>query len=577
MQYDHSIYSREDLHHDANRIFREGEKALKNADMDKPVKVFGLFEVDAGLAAYATMGYNIVSDRLSGMVGKHSYDLTSKLLSPHASPNTTLKAAALATTGVNVVLKTGGYVMPVFNDIKVQREERVKLARRVATVLDEEVGSHSVRALRTAAKENTVLKAHLLRMGKVNSVTNWNNLIDLGVNAAPNLALDSKRTQAMFKGEHPRDFDNRMELQARRPVTHDTSAGSEMKEMGKLFMQGGTGAITDRIKKSNLHKLQKNLRPYTALDMILTLDEQMQGNPKARNFQVPGKRGEAYPLEEYLARTVIHHYAEMADLSNDFSEVREALHEELAKAVKPLADALRHGELSAMELVQLIGEEKIVQKGGRVIASPDDVADLIGAHGDQAINRSHETPHEHYARASYNREELKKALHALDKEEQRALASLFSPEVQQDAGMKKSEIKANEAANSAEHDSDRDLAELVLGTAAQGMSSLKAQGAAEKEIAEVEKASDAIARHGAKAVHGLRSSANNPNGIEHALANIAVPQIVSDKAYLGTVRSAGRELLARRDQETEDTGRPSHRERLQHERATHGFNTESFR
>lgn len=546
---DDSLYDRDEAHKSAKALFRDGARALERADLDKPVKMFGLFEVDAGLAAYATMAYNIGSDYASRILGKSTYDLTKRFASPHMSANNALKTAALTTTALNVVLKSGGYFMPIIKSVREEREERSQLARRVAVVLDEEVGKHSVSALNTVAKDNTILKAHVVRLDKKHSVSKWNNLVDLVVNAGPNLALNYRQAKGMWVDQkHPNDIAAELERQkkidSRRQKYSEVSAGGELKEMGKLFMQGGTGAITDRIKKSNIHKLNKTLRPYSALEMILTLDEQFQGNPKARSYQIPGKRGESYALEEYIARIAIHHFAEMADISTEHSEIREALHEELAQAVKPIADAMRKGDLETMELIRLIGEGKLVQKGGRVIASPEEIKELIGSQSAQGGHHYHQTPKDHYAKAAYNREEFKKALHSLDGDQQRVFACLFSNEVLEDAGVKPAQIKAWREATAAERGADKYLAAEVLGVSADDAATMKHEGgASSKEVAALEQGSRKIEKLGLDAVHDLRGSATNPHGIEQAVANVAVAKILGDKAYFGTMLSKGEQRL----------------------------------
>lgn len=542
-----SLYDRDKAHESARALFRDGGRALQNADLDKPVKMFGLFEVDAGLAAYATMGYNVGSDYLSRAVAPRTYELTKKYAAPHMSQSGALKAAALATTAMNVVLKSGGYFTPMITSIQESREERSKLARRIAPILDEEVGKHSAGALKAVAKENTVLKAHMVRMSKQHGVRTMNNFVDLLVNAGPNLALNFNEAKGMWNGKSPKEIRKELAQQklttAANEAIAEPSAGNELREMGKLFMQGGTGAFTDRFKKSNLHKLNKTLRPYSSLEMILTLDEQFKGNPKSRSYQVPGKRGESYPLEEYIARIAIHNSMEMADISTEHSEIREALHDELAKSVKPIAEALRKGDLEPIELVRILGEGKLVQKGGRVIASPEDVHEMIGDKSAQGVNR-HQTVEEHYANAAYSREEFKKALHALDGDEQRIFASLFSDAVLEDAGIKPTKIKEWRETTAARRDADQHLAEGALGAAGDGHSAAQEGVASKKELAMLKSGAHKIEQHGVQAVHDLRSSATNPHGIEQAVANVAVAKVLGNKSSYVEMLNKGRALLA---------------------------------
>ncbi len=558
-EHNDSLYDRDAAQQSAKALFRDGGRALENADLDKPVKMFGLFNVDAGLAAYATMGYNVASDYATRVLAPKTYDLTQRFASGHMSSNNALKTAALTTTAMNVVLKSGGFFTPIINTVKEGREERTKLARRVSPVLDEVVGKHSVGALNSAAKENTLLKAHLTRMNKSLSVARSNNLIDLIVNAGPNLALNYNQMKGMWaEGKHPNLVENELKQKALQQAVDNTgaevSAGDELKNFGKLFVQGGTGAFTDRLKKSNLHKLSKNQRPYSALEMILTLQEQFEGNAKSRSYQVPGKRGESYPLEEYIARVAIHHFAEMADIDTEFSEIREALHDDLKHAVKPIADAMRKGEFDVMSLVRLIGEGKLVQKGGRVVASPDEIHDLLGEHT-AGHGAHHQTAEDHYANAAYNRGEFKKAIHALSGDEQRIMASLVSNEVLEDAGFKPAQIKEWRDATAAKHDADKHLAASTLGIAGDGQDAAQEGVASKKELALLQDGARKIEQQGVDAVHALRGSSVNPHGIEQAVANVAVAKVLGDKAYFGKMLDKGQQRLAANENHVNDNER----------------------
>lgn len=553
-QHNASLYDRDGAHSAAEKLFRDGGRALENADFDKPVKVFGLFNMDAGLAQYATMAYNVGSDYASKYLTPQTYNITLNAAKPHMSANAALKTAALTTTAMNVVLKSGAFFTPMINTMKESREERTQLARRIAPVLDEVAGKHSVGALNSVAKENTILKAHMVRMNKKYGVERTNNLIDLIGNAGPNLLLHYKQTKGMWAGNHPTQVDadilKAKQEQDAKNAEHQGTAGGELKDMGKLFVQGGAGAFTDRFKKSNLHKLQKNQRPYSALEMILTLQEQFEGNPKSHSYAVPGKRGESYPLEEYIARVAIHHFAEMADIDPEFSEIREALHEELKQSVKPIADAMRKGEFDAIGLVRLIGEGKLIQKGGRVVASPEDISEMLGVHS-ASHGAHHQSVEDHYAKATYNRSEFKKAIHSLEGDAQRIFAMMFSDEVLEDAGFKPAQIKQWRDETATKRDADKHLAAGALGVANDTQDAQHEGLTSKKEMALLQNGARKIAQDGVEAVHALRGSAINPHGIEQAVANVAVAKVLGDKEYFGKMIDKGQQELAA----TNDNGR----------------------
>lgn len=561
-QHSDPIATNAEMQSVAEKAFRKANAEYKNADPDKPVKLFGI-EMDPMTARFAKMGYNFAADMGSEFIAPRTYDVTTRLLSSaRANRSTTVKTAAMATTAMNVALKSGGYLLEMFDNAKDARKAKGELARSLGNELDDIKGKHSIGALNsTSLEQNSLIYAHVKRMNKRYSVIFKNGMVDLLLNAGPNLLLNAQQARGMWAGEHPNHISNEL--------------SGKSKDVVRFLASGGTAEFTEVLKKNNTRRLDKVEKSYSGLDMVLTLAEQVEHNPKQRSFQVPGKRGEAYGLEEYIMRVVIHHSKELSDLNPDYTEVREGLRDELAAAVKPIAESIRNGDISAMELIHLVGEGKIVQRHGRVIASVEEIKDAIHQ-GDasHAANYFHESAEQHYAKASYNREELKKALSGLEGEQRRVFASLFSDEVLADAGMKKAEIK--EMHEQSANDNGQRFAEVVVGTESQGEAALKEAGSSHKEIEVLNQAGSKIMKEGLKIVPSLRSSTTHA-GIEHSIANALVAKQKNDKDYLRSILDRGQDLLSRNDNEANDNPRPSHRERLHHERGGHDFGAESYR
>ena len=83
------------------------------------------------------------------------------------------------------------------------------------------------------------------------------------------------------------------------------------------------------------------------------------------------------------------------------------------------------------------------------------------------------------------------------------------------------------------------LGEALVGLHAQTPVALKQAGLAHKEIEQLEQAVEEIKRDGVKAVHKLKTTSANANGVERDIVNWAVPQIKGDKSHFGKVLADG--------------------------------------
>jgi hypothetical protein len=360
------------------------------------------------------------------------------------------EAMALSATLVLYQEQTsaGGYFGPIWESYASQRQERAHLARELAGVLDQLKGNHSVGALYSVKQgENELIFAQRKRMATIANTTNLGNWIDLGINAGANLTLDVKRfhsiwtekanvTEAEMKARALKRA-KELELQAETGAVGDASQG---KHLLGLLVNSSVPQLADRVKRSGEHKLKNGLQPYSALEMILELNKQVSSKPDARSFDVPrgfqskGAR-ESYPLEEYLMRICIQHQKDMADIDPEHSEIREALRDDLAEVVKPIAAAIRKGDLSTMALVRLIGEGKIIKKHGRAIADPQDVIELIKHEAPRQSAYAPVNPAEYYQDVAFSRAQLKAAIKSLDGDEKLSFTAMFPDTVLAEAGM----------------------------------------------------------------------------------------------------------------------------------------------
>jgi hypothetical protein len=538
----------------ASDAFKQSAKALDATEIGKTKKLFGLFEVDAGIIAWAGSIYNVASDYASQYLAPKAFNIVKKY-GPRAGlvGEQVQTAAAIASIGSTAAIKAGGYFGPIWESYASQRQERAHLARELAGVLDQLKGNHSVGALYSVKQgENELIFAQRKRMATIANTTNLGNWIDLGINAGANLTLDVKRfhsiwtekanvTEAEMKARALKRA-KELELQAETGAVGDASQG---KHLLGLLVNSSVPQLADRVKRSGEHKLKNGLQPYSALEMILELNKQVSSKPDARSFDVPrgfqskGAR-ESYPLEEYLMRICIQHQKDMADIDPEHSEIREALRDDLAEVVKPIAAAIRKGDLSTMALVRLIGEGKIIKKHGRAIADPQDVIELIKHEAPRQSAYAPVNPAEYYQDVAFSRAQLKAAIKSLDGDEKLSFTAMFPDTVLAEAGMDKKEIKAMREATMKHYDTM--LSEAMLGLNGKTDEQLKAEGLVKKEIEHVRKAAQLIQEKGEEAMHDLKSSPVNDRGVEHLLANVAVHQ----PQYMGTLRATGREALAHR-------------------------------
>lgn len=543
-------------HRDVNRFaqdaFKESANALANAELGQTKKYFGV-EVDAGLAAYLNTIYNMGSDFLSTKVAPKAAALTEQFGGKVGIPDSKLRTAGLlAHIGSTVALKSAGYVSPLWNSFSTQHSERKQLARKLAPVLNDIKGNHSVRALNSVSEaENEVIFSHRKRMARIASHNNVNNVIDLGFNAGSNLVLDVKSFASTLKDGRVVSASEieRQQQQKERELQHKADAGDgQSRLLASGLISTTVPQLVTRYQRSSEHKLQKTLQPYSALEMILELNEQVSSNPQARGFDEPrpfqskNHRREQFSLEEYLMRICIQHQKDMADINPQHSEIREALREDLATAVKPLAKAIRSGDMNVMSLVRLVGEGKIIKKQGRAIANAEDVAALITKEAPKQATYVQVDPAEHYKNAAYSREQFKKRLNSYKGTERLVFASIVPDSILADAGMTTKEIKEVGDFRAKGVDGkgyDHLIAYETLGLNAKNDDQLDAT-LAKNEIKEVRAAAGQIGQQGIEAVHDLKASAVQEKGIESVIANV----LVHKPEYLGKMLEDGRKQFA---------------------------------
>ena len=563
---DDAIVSKDDLNRLGSDAFKESASKLSNAPIGETKKFLGLVTLDVGLVDMLDGVYNLGSNYISEVLRTKSFDIAKKLAPRVGLGGRANTVGTVAAIGTTVAVKTAGYFAPIYEGVSTQLKEQKALARELGPVLDDIKGGHSVASLYgVSIKDNEVVYAHRKRLNRISNTTHLSNAINLGLNSGASLAFDLKGFGTMWGQRDSMTAKGIRSIMTPKPAAADSEeahvASQDSLGAVKLGILGILPQAAGRLSRTKQHNLMKELQPYSAYQMIKELGEQISGNPDARafaepaSFQTPHGHRKEYALEEYVMRIFIQHHKDMADISSNHTEIRNALREDLAAVARPIADAIRKGDISAMSLIRMVGEGAIIKKNGRSIAGVDVVKALIKREAPKQAAYANDDPAEYYKYAPFNRSQLKSVLKKLDGEERLALVSMFSDNILMDAGLSKKDVQGYR--ESAAKTADRMRAELVVGLNAEDK--LKTEVLAESEAQRVAEASDALLADGVGAMKTLKTSPTNENGIERLLANA----VVNKPEYLGKMLKHGHELMEKAAADDDNMAdKPTHSERV---------------
>ena len=532
----------------ASDVLDKGRENAERAEEEhaKPIKIFGVIEVDPALVAYLQAGYNVLADLLEKAGSGYFYTAGSWIAARLGIKNeATVKQLAAATTfGAGVVIKAGGYVSPMFDTFKTYHDDQAMLARKLAPVLDDMKGSHSVKALQSVtAAENEMIAAHRHHMLKQMHLKRSANLTDLIISAGPSIAFSA----ADYSGMHKKGFSPE-QLKAFRDA--QGAQKNSIRQYAETLVQALTPGLAAQFKKSNEKTMKRALQPYSALEMILTLQDQIAQNPAADSFDAPGKH-KSWPLERYVREILIQHQRDMADISGEHTELRTALNEDLEAIAKPIAESLKKGDLAALTLVRWVGEGQLIKERGRRLATVAEVDQLLGTAEKAPMPQLTIDPKEYYVDAAFTHRDLTAALQSLQGEERTLFAALFPDTVLTHAGLKDVEIR--QIRDSVTKNYESVLAATLAAVAEKTDEQLEQEGMAKAEIKQLREVMDGVKEKGAEAVHEARVSPANANGIERVLTNWAVPHVKAGRVHLGTLLAKGKERLTQLNERKETT------------------------
>lgn len=586
-------------------IAQLGNYQYKDGEPDTQ-KLFGLIEMDAGFAnaintLYTSFGHQIskvLSPVVYGTVLKYGKNIK---ISGAAIPEATLnRTAAGIALGVNLTAFLGPSISKFAGDVRGQHDRWQDFRRTLAPVLDDAYGKHSAGTLMSIPAEttgkkigNTVIFAQRHRMHKEYSSTNMSTVLSAVGSNLINIAGEAVNLEALRTGqhrdvvvrEHNRELDDRFRPEIEQQLEKTGRGYSEKyvdelvrKRIEKENSQGkllgfalGSGLLkqfTDAMSKSSQRRLQHGREPYSAWEMIQTLQMELQNKPgKSGRFALPGRKGGELTLDRYITEIFKVNQREMARLNPNYTEIRDSLNADLEAIGKTIAERIEAGELNPLMLVRLVGEGQIVRNRGRGLASVDEVNTQIERFASRAHSFNVADPKEFIAQRNFTLEHVKECLKALEGEERIHFAATFPDPVLHSAGLKDEEIRQVQAQR-AQTAYDHFLAAAVVAMDALGEDKLHDGGLGQTQIKKLHSDAEKVKAGGDKAVAGLKTSATNADGVEHIIDDFVVHHVISDRSYLGRLVAEGQQILQNTSAKYEGDAQRSHADKLRARQAS---------
>lgn len=581
---------------DANKLLMDslskGVDALDKhqyKDGEDTKKIFG-FEVDSAFGNVAEVVYTTLIGGVTTKLKPKTYGTIQQFGKGKIDAKSLNHVAA----GVTFAINAGVYALPSISDAwglwKAQREALNDKVQKLAPVLDVYKGKHGLSAYNgVRIEENEMIAYDRWRNAKINHTKLTGMIIPALMKVAPNILFHDRDTfeaartgeklaevqqRRLFRDvakEHGHDiaeelgdkavdadditFEHVQSLKENPRVktlikrTEDSlskknnGSGLSLESLGGPVASNGLiTALANHFVKSGDYKIARRFTTkYSALDMVLNLQSQLGSEPTPSSFQLP-HHGRSLPLEAYIAEIMMQHQRDMANMNPNYTQIRDALKDNVLAAARPLAKALKKGDIGALALVEYIGGGKIIRNQGRAIASSDDVEAMIEHDHGKHQSQASVDPKEFWCNAAYSERDAKEAFAEL-KGEERAIAISWIPrDLRKQFGI--SEKESAEVDASAAKEMDEHIAEAIVATSKMDKKTLKNLGIADVEIKQLMEAAREVEQGGAKAAHSLKSSAMHPNGIERILLSVAVGGTQKGEQNFADLIKQGRETLA---------------------------------
>lgn len=517
------------LSRDIDRQMDEYERAHPGEE-EKEEKFLGILPMPGYMTGVVETGWNTIFGYAAPWLQRNAFEQTQKLGNKFFSNSLKVehinRASIIAATAAAVVPVAWQPISSVMNGFKAERKDLSDAAKKIAPVLDDVRGKHSLSTFMSVkATDNEMIYAYRKHKQALHQLTHTNNFIKF-FNIAPSLLLTGLNSHNATKGK----LGEVVEVVA---DTKKKGLDENTIRNASGLASGVATPIFEAFQKANERKHKRKNRSYTATDMVLELEKQVSAEPNQRDYALPkGSSRRSAPLVEYVMEIIKCHQVDMEALDAEYTPVRKSLDNQLRDVAVPIAEAIKKGDISTLSLIRLVGEGHIVKNKGRSLAKPSEVKTLLEKMSAKASAYVQLDPKEYFADAAFNKKELKEALGVLKGEERTHFAAMFPDVVLAEAGVSEAEIKDMRAATVKHY--EENLGKIITGLAAEEDKALHDMGLAKEEIKEIRDIAEQVKAKGEEAVHEVRAKPNNPIGIERVLASAAMGKILAgDVNYMG--------------------------------------------
>lgn len=453
---------------------------------------------------------------------------------------------------LNPVLKEmgvgDGRVMSFFKVTREQNELIYNERQRVNTV-------HNAQRLRAFIQ--AVGRATQLAVSAFEGGTRMNSLHDETVAATTSKAASSReaaselrkqRAEAMKEAKLAFDRDYPKETYSQNALDDlwkhemqsvDRSLGllgdaaKEAKPLGAFkgdILHGGAILATvmgGSIGSNVYNKRTKHLQQVSAFDMIKELKGQLNDDLKTERYRLPtgvsvegDKSGDANALKltEYIVNVFQQH--EKDSDPDGKNQIGKRLEDRLYKMAKKISVAIRAGELDGMALVQLVGERKLVRRGGKAIASQEVIDNEIERLKERMRHVDQVDEAEYFNEATFTKSELKAAWNSMGNDEREVFASFIPHDILAASGVKLRDVEAAGERNMQKMHKDYHAAINALLDL--GDDVLEKLEATKSDIKVLNDAADKMAEKGDSAIDKMLPGPGKKEGIDRPLANLMV-------------------------------------------------------
>jgi hypothetical protein len=546
---------------------RDGTKAMRNHQYEGngTKKLFGVIELDSMLATLAEGMWLSLSGGFTRKLSPKTYGTVHKLLGKVLGEGATLnRAAATAALGVNIGIHSLPKMGTYWESLTKRHETKLGILHQIAPVLDDIKGNHAESTFnRITRSDNEMLYAFRRRLHKEHSTRSMYDLISLAAVIGPNLVTaEGQNFQALVSGQTLDEVKKTAELKKAEKAavkTPDSPEEEPLFDFNKMSAaltatNLGWSQIVESVSKQKITHLYKTRQPVSALEMVLELEKQVEYAPDARGFKMPGSQARECSLEAYVAQVIVQHQKDMADIEPDYTVLRESLVKDLQPVVKPIADAIRKGELSALSLVRLVGEGAIIKNKGRALASAQEVQAAMDRQLGKSASYTQVDPKEFLKNAEYTEQQAIDTLKHLSGQERIEMGAILPKFILEKAKVSKDEMGKMEAYRKAH------IAEVVKPLIAAATQAANENDDKSSKSQQLNEAQAKIERSDDAALAKLMTGPGNQHGIDQLAANYAIPKIIGEKIGLGPLLETGRKAAAEmvgsasNDDETRATG-----------------------